>query len=596
MDARFPWVLHEAALPYCYYDTSLEKVTLRVVASAEVSRIAALYGDPYDYEKDPETEAYQWIYGEQELYPQYAGAGPQVWRVELDIPFRRRLKYGFKLEAPGGTYYFSENGLVPFSGGAAASPFNQFFFPFIHRIDAPQSPHWVRDTVWYQIFPDRFCRGEPVTPNRALADWDRDEPDHRNSFGGNLWGIRQKLDYLKELGITGIYCTPLFTAPSNHKYDTQDYFCIDPGFGDLEDLKALTEEAHQRGIRVMLDAVFNHAGEQHPYWQDVLQKQENSPYKDYFHIKSFPVKKRYKNYRDLNYDSFAFAGGMPKWNTENPGARRYLLEAAEYWIRECDIDGWRLDVSDEVSLDFWREFSARVRALKKDFYILGEMWHGAANWINPGYFNAVMNYPLGFAVRDYFLRKQTDAEAFSSGLYRALSRYGDLHNRQGFNLLDSHDTPRALSVAGGDKLALRNAFTLLFLLPGSPCIYYGTEIGMTGGADPQCRRPMVWDAAKQDRELQAFFRELIALRQNYRGIINDGVIRLESVRGLPCWEFGGGQERLRAIYSGDLGAGGPPVNLEGLEEELGRRVFSTAPMEQEIIPPGILAVYKKPFK
>ncbi|MDR2177883.1 MAG: glycoside hydrolase family 13 protein [Treponema sp.] len=583
MEAEGPRVYHRADLPDCYYDTHDKKVIIRLNAACDVDSVSLVYGDPFEHVKAADT--YRWQYREASAEKRLCGKGilPAVWCAALELPRRRRLKYGFRIKTGTGEYYFSENGLEPYSEEAATRTFNHFFFPFIHSVDAPEAPSWVAGTVWYQIFPERFCNGNPALSPPGTADWERDAPGPANFFGGDLPGIRQKLDYLADLGITGIFLNPVFKAPSNHKYDTEDYFTVDEHFGTLEDLKGLTADAHARGIRVMLDAVFNHAGERHPFWQDVLKNQEQSVYREYFHIKSFPVKERYRDPDKMPFDTFALDSRMPKWNTENPQARRYLLDAAVYWIRECNIDGWRLDVSDEVSFDFWRDFAGKVRAVKPELYIVGEMWHDASNWINPGYFNAPMNYPLGFAIAGFFLRKTTGPGEFTGRLFRALSRYSDFHNRLAFNLLDSHDTPRTLTVAGGDKPALRNAFTMLFLLPGSPCLYYGTEVGMTGGGDPECRKPMIWDEKRQDRELPAFFRDLIAFRKEHIALINSCTMRYEAEGGVSRWIIGGGENALRAVYTGEN-----PVKASG---ETGECVFSAAPVINGEIPPFTLAVF-----
>ncbi|GMO69343.1 MAG: hypothetical protein Ta2A_17470 [Treponemataceae bacterium] len=230
--------------------------------------------------------------------------------------------------------------------------------------------------------------------------------------------------------------------------------------------------------------------------------------------------------------------------------RKHLLDAAAFWITELNIDGWRLDVANEVSMDFWHDFSHLVRALKKDFYIAGEIWHDASNWIDRGCFDAVMNYPLESAISLFFLKKQTSIEQFNASLLVSLTRYSDFHNRIAFNLLDSHDTDRALTRAGGDTRLLRNAFTMLFLLPGSPCIYYGTEVGMEGGGDPDCRRPMIWDEAKQDWNLLHFFRGLIAFRKKYAFLLQDSALRYRAGDdGEHYWEFSAGNRSLVAVYT-----------------------------------------------
>ncbi|MDR1249300.1 MAG: glycoside hydrolase family 13 protein [Treponema sp.] len=574
------WVEHKASLPYCWYDRYKGKITLRLIASEDPESITVIYGDPYDWEKSG-GRGYFWRFAEAGMFRALGGTYRGVWKAEIDLPSFMRLKYGFRIKNKAEEWYFSENGLEPYGAEAVNLPHNHFFF-FVHDVDAPSAPAWTQDRVWYQIFPDRFCRGNLSVSPPGLEDWETGRPGQGSFFGGGLEGIRKKLPWLENLGINGVYLTPIFTSPSNHKYDTADYFSVDKNFGGLGELKSLIAEAHSRGIRVMLDGVFNHAGKEHPFWRDVLKNQERSVYRDYFHIRRFPVRESNKG-RDLDFDAFAFSPIMPKWNTENPGARKYLLDAAAYWIRECDIDGWRLDVANEVSFDFWKEFSRLVRALKNDFYLVGEIWHDPSPWINSGYFDAVMNYPLGLAVSDYFLERKTGAGRFTERIFSVLSRLSDLHNSMAFNLLDSHDTRRALNRAKEDKQALRNAFAMLFLLPGSPCIYYGTETGMTGGDDPDCRRPMIWDEAKQDKELLKFFKDLIGFRKIYYTIINQSVIEYKNMGNLRCWKFSGASESLYAVYAEDKP--GKPPEIPGV------RVFSTGPAESGELAPYTLAVY-----
>jgi neopullulanase len=576
-------VEHKASLPYCWYDTYRGKIVLRLAASEDPESITVIYGDPYDWEKSG-GGAYRWRFTEAEMFRALSGTCRVVWKAEIGLPVRRRLKYGFHIKTKIGEFYFSENGVEPYRAEAVNLPHNHFFFPFVHEVDAPSVPAWARDRVWYQIFPDRFCRGASSISPPGLEDWETGTPGQGSFFGGDIAGIKEKLPWLEALGITGIYLTPVFKSPSNHKYDTADYFSVDEHFGTLGELKSLIAGAHSRGIRLMLDGVFNHAGKEHPFWQDVLKNQEHSAYRDYFHIRRFPVRESNEG-GDLDFDAFAFSPKMPKWNTENPKARAYLLDAAAYWIKECDIDGWRLDVANEVSLDFWKEFSRLVRSLKKDFYLTGEIWHDPALWINSGYFDAVMNYPLGLAVSDYFLERKTDASRFTERIFSALGRLSDLHNSAAFNLLDSHDTQRALNRAKGDKQALRNAFTMLFLLPGSPCLYYGTETGMTGGEEPDCRRPMIWDETRQDKDLLDFFKNLINLKKTYYTIINQGVIEYKNHENFRRWKFSGGDESLYAVYTEDRSA--------KLPEMPGAEVFSTGPVKNGELFPYTLAVYYK---
>jgi len=518
-------IKHSASLPWCCYNKYSKKILIRIITNVDVNDINIIYGDPFDFIKDSRGE-YSWCSNEVVLNKKYISEDSILWQVELEPPKWKRMKYKFKLKIQEQNelklYYLSENGLERFSENEINDTYDYFFFPFIHEIDSPCVPAWAVNTVWYQIFPERFKSGDDSISPDGCCDWEKDKPNFKNFFGGDLIGIRDKLDYLKELGITGIYLTPIFTSPSNHKYNTTDYMNVDPHFGGKESLKALVEEAHKRDIRIMLDAVFNHAGSKHPFWRDVLINQENSPYKDYFHIRSFPVSERYLDYKAKNFDTFAFEERMPKWNTENKAVRDYLIGTACYWIKECNIDAWRLDVADEVSIDFWREFSSAVRKEKDNFYIVGEMWHDATPWINANCFDSVMNYPLGFVIRDYFLKDNISIGEFNRRLFYSISRYSKMHTEAAFNLLDSHDTSRILTMANGNKQAVRNALTMLFMLPGSPCIYYGTEIGMEGDRDnDECRRPMIWNEDKMDKEMYKYIQFLSYFRKQNINFINE---------------------------------------------------------------------------
>lgn len=597
---RVPRLTHASSFPYCYYNKYQEKIRIRVVSSPDVLSVLLFHGDPYECiqcsgEGGGEGK-WVWKYEEITVCLHSAGQEQKVWCIDLDVPVWKRLRYAFRIESDRKLYYFCDRGLFPWKAGITAQPHQHFVFPYVHAVDAAEVPAWVASTVWYQIFPERFCNGNPAITPVGAADWEKDEPARRNFFGGDLEGIRLKLGYLKGLGVNGLYLTPVFKAPSNHKYDTQDYFSIDESFGNLDDLKRLTAEAHGLGMRVMLDAVFNHVGERHAFWQDVLKNQEQSTYRDYFHIRRFPVRERFAEEEVIDYETFAFVSDMPKWNTENSEVRAYLLEAALYWIREADIDGWRLDVANEVSLDFWRVFSRRVREMKKDFYIVGEIWHDASPWINSFLFDATMNYPLGFAIQDFLLRKSIGAEEFTTRIVASLSRYSDLHNTVAFNLLDSHDTVRALTTAGGDRLALRNAFTFLLLLPGSPCLYYGTEVGMDGGDDPQNRRPMVWSKDRQDQNLLAFFQKLIAFRLAHADFINTTGIFCRDLNSGWLWTLSSNTgEEISIVYAKDT-----PVSV-GSTLVLGDKVFCTAETSSsdtesaclDDIPPFSIGVYHR---
>ncbi|MGX5609226.1 glycoside hydrolase family 13 protein [Bacillus cereus] len=437
------------------------------------------------------------------------------WQAEL-IPPHRRVEYWFELSDGEETLFYTERGFFE----NATDIKSQFKFPFLNNIDVFTAPEWVKSTVWYQIFPERFANGDSSLNPENTLEWDKTEPTPENFFGGDLEGVIQHLDHLNELGVNGIYFTPIFNASTNHKYDTTDYMSIDPHFGDTETLKRLVSECHKRGIKVMLDAVFNHCGFYFEPFQDVLKNGENSIYKDWFHIHEFPIKTNPLP----SYDTFAFTHMMPKFNTENPEVKKYLLNVARHWIVECDIDGWRLDVANEVDHQFWREFRKVVKETKKEVYILGEIWHDSMPWLQGDQFDAVMNYPFTELVLDLIAREKISISEFKNGIEELLFKYPKNVNEVAFNLLGSHDTARILNICNHNKDKLKLLFLYQLMFSGSPCIYYGDEIGMDGENDPGCRKCMIWEKEKQDTELFKFVQSLIKLRNETPSLYTGDIV------------------------------------------------------------------------
>ncbi len=451
------------------------------------------------------------------------------WEATVEPPFRR-LAYYFELRAEKERVWFTEGGCFD---RLPERP-QHFEYPFIHPADVFAPPEWVKEAVFYQIFPERFADGDPSNNPENTQPWGG-KPEWHSFFGGDLQGVLDHLDHLSELGVNAIYFTPIFEAPTNHKYDTRDYFKIDPHFGTKETLKRLVAECHKRGIRVILDAVFNHCGKTFPPFEDVLARGADSPYADWFHVREWPpgVKEGMPT-----YDTFAFVPEMPKLNTGNPDVRNYLLEVARYWIKEADIDGWRLDVANEIDHSFWREFRRVVKAAKPDAYILGEIWHDAQPWLQGDQFDAVMNYPFTNAVLDFVARGALDGKGFADALGGLLASHARPVTEAAFNLLDSHDTARLLTVCGNDKRKMKLAVVIQFTFPGVPCIYYGDEIGMDGEGDPDCRKCMVWDEHAQDRELFRFYQRIIRLRREHAAL-RTGRLRFVRARegdGLVAYE------------------------------------------------------------
>jgi cyclomaltodextrinase / maltogenic alpha-amylase / neopullulanase len=474
----------------------------------DVDSVSLVYGDPYEWEGG------KWITKEMKMIKTGSDQLFDYWLATATTP-RRRMKYGFKLTDKQETLYFTEKGFLnekPTDTGFC------FAFPFINTIDIFNAPGWVKDTVWYQIFPERFGNGNTENDPEGSLAWGSADPTPTNFFGGDLEGVIHNIDYLKELGISGIYFTPIFKAYSNHKYDTIDYMEIDPQFGDNETFKRLIKVAHEKGIKIMLDAVFNHSGFYFPQFQDVIEKGAASRYKDWFYTSEFPLVTE----PIPNYDTFAFTPFMPKLNTENPEVKEYLLEVGRYWIREFDIDGWRLDVANEVDHAFWREFRQEVKKIKPELYILGEIWHDSMPWLRGDQFDAVMNYPFTSNILDLFAKRTISAREFVENMTTVLHMYPKTVNEVAFNLVGSHDTPRILTECKDDMRRVKLIYTIMLTFMGTPCIYYGDEIGITGEQDPGCRKCMEWDVTKQNRDLFNHIQKLIGLRQEFPLLANEG--------------------------------------------------------------------------
>ncbi|MBT2757986.1 alpha-glycosidase [Mesobacillus foraminis] len=507
-------IYHRPKNNFAYaYDEQTIHIRIRA-KKGDLTKVELLYGDPYVWKNG--------TWQRDIITMQLAGSDGlfDYWFAEIKPP-SRRLRYGFKCINETDETYYTERGFQEREPNRIDS---YFCFPFLNAVDVFKAPEWVKNTIWYQIFPERFENGDSQLNPLGTLPWGG-KPSPRNYFGGDIQGIINRLDYLEELGINGIYLTPIFKAETNHKYDTTDYMELDPQFGDKKTFAELVEQCHKRGIRVMLDAVFNHSGTSFAPFKDVIENGERSAYKDWFHIRKFPLIEE----GQLNYDTFAFAEVMPKLNTENPEVKDYLLKVAKYWVKEFGIDGWRLDVANEVDHQFWREFRQAVHSIKQDVYILGEIWHDAMPWLQGDQFDAVMNYRFTNAVLDFFAKETTTKSEFQQEIIHVLQSYPESVNEVAFNLLGSHDTERILTIAEDNKDNLLHMFLFQLSFPGSPCIYYGDEIGMTGGNDPGCRKCMIWEEGKQDRDLLKNVQELITLRKQVPLFGNGGAFQWTNV-------------------------------------------------------------------
>lgn len=413
--------------------------------------------------------------------------------------------------------------------------------------DAPVTPTWIQDAIFYQIFPDRFALSDKLEKPPNLQAWDA--PPTSNAYkGGDLLGVIERLGWLTELGVNAIYFNPVFQSASNHRYHTHDYFRVDPLLGGDEVFDRLLEACRERGIRVVLDGVFNHASRGFLQFNDLLENGAESPWVDWFHVQAWPLR-AYRESEPPNYSAWWGLHALPKFNTENRQVREFIMRVAEHWIRR-GADGWRLDVPEEIKTDgFWEEFRRRVKSANPEAYLVGEIWGDASGWTNRAvrfdgtmnylFTGAVLSFAAGKRIRDevveganYQVRPPKDANAYADAIDCLFDRYDPASMRSNLNLLSSHDTPRAITAAGGDVDSMILAALLLFTFPGPPCVYYGEEIGLEGARDPDCRRGFPWDKPDSwNRDLLQAYKSLIALRRDHAALRRGDYRRLWPVPG-----------------------------------------------------------------
>lgn len=421
------------------------------------------------------------------------------------------------------------------------------------------TPDWVKQAVFYQIFPDRFARTRrdrpslPVAMQVPLEPWDA-APQVYSYKGGDLWGIAENLDYLVDLGVTALYFTPIFQSASNHRYHTHDYYQVDPLLGGNDALDDLLAAARDRQLKIVLDGVFNHASRGFFFFNDLLENGSNSPWIDWFQVEQWPLS-AYDDGKPANYKGWWNLRALPVFNHHHPPAREYIMQVGEYWMRK-GIDGWRLDVPGEIQVEgFWQEFRDRIKAINPEAYIVGEIWDDASPWLQGDQFDGVMNYlftgpTLAFTAGDrvqmplvegpgYYPYPAIDAATYGHKMTELLARYPWEIQLTQLNLLSSHDIARALSVVGEDRSSYALALLLLLTFPGAPSLYYGDEVGLVGGLDPDCRRGFPPES-QWDRALLDLHRELIALRRRHPALCL-GQYQVLAAEGLGyafarCWD------------------------------------------------------------
>ncbi|MEW6047641.1 MAG: alpha amylase N-terminal ig-like domain-containing protein [Bacillota bacterium] len=532
-----PLVDHRAEWPMA---SQQENGRLRIVLRTGRDQVAAagvVWADRYEQGGGPDRAGLgrpPWL----ERACEHSGRDAQwdYWEAELELPTGRFAYWLWVL--PGGAQSgLPAGGQVPASAsragvwwvgdsGLARARHVVWPFEWPHQLagESPAVPDWARGAFFYQIFVDRFFNGDPANDPPGTLPWPQDtsQPVPKGAglfYGGDLAGVIQKLPYLAGLGVDAIYLTPIFRSPSNHKYDTEDYLDVDPAFGTQDLLADLTAQAHRHGIRVILDLVFNHSGDRFFAFRNLLEQGAASPYREWYFPGNLPVSQA-----PPNYETFANAVvTMPKLNTANPEVRRYLVGVVRRWLQIADVDGFRLDVANEVARELWREVLESARRVKPDVFIVGEIWHRAASWLRGDMFHSVMNYPWRAPVLDFFARGSIGPTELWERLESIRFTYAPPVTEALVNLLGSHDTPRFLRLAGGELWRLEMATLFQFAYPGVAQVYYGDEVAMDGGGDPDCRRPMNWSPGRDGQSMLQLVRDLGQWRRRYPALRTGGV-------------------------------------------------------------------------
>jgi glycosidase len=479
--------------------------------------------------------------------------------------------YVFRLtEKDGKVSYFSESGVTDHYDFREAF-MDGFTFPFPNKDDETPENAKFQGRLFYQIFPDRFASSDLHKPFISQA-WDTEKPDNLYFAGGDFKGMRERLPYLRSLGVGAVYLTPIHPAGTAHRYDVEDYLSVDPKLGTEEDFRGFVKAAHEAGIFVVMDLGFNHSSNKNKLFLDVAAKGRASPYHDWYFIDGEKPSAR----KPLNYLSFAGVPEMPKLNTSNPEVQEYLCRVGERWLRDFGVDGFRLDVAFDVSHAFWRKFRERCLAANPACVLIGEDWLNSESRLGPEW-DSVMNYPFRLALLR-FREEGHDATWLADRLNGLLMRYRDQHARMMLNLLSSHDVPRWITLLDGDRDYFIQSYALTLFYPGWPCLYYGDEIFMDGGQDPYNRKGMRWESPEFGSPDHAILRKLLSLR----GLeaLKKGEARIEAAGEVLAIERSLGADSCRLEVN--LGAQAAPLAARPLI--VGRKVGSK-------LEKGGLAVY-----
>lgn len=487
---HMPWLEYRYALP----DGS---VCLRLQTGRdEFTKVEARVTSNYDM---PE------FFLKAHVYPMQPVAQDEwhTWYQVTFMPHDRRLKYLFVLQSDEQVFKLDASGL---HCGADYPEDVSEAFAFAYAYPTEPTPQWARGCVGYEIFPDRFRRGEGSQTDETLEPWTSDRVQNEYRFGGDLRGIIEAVPYLHDLGVEMVYTTPLFLSDTSHRYNTFDYYQVDPLLGTEEDLRELADVLHMNGMRLMLDGVFNHCGLQFAPFRDAVENGENSRYRDWFF---------FDDTEECGYQTFGHWPYMPKLNLADPDCAAYFLDVGRYWLRSCHIDGWRMDVSPEIWPDFWRKFRNMLREENPDGLMVAECWDDSRQWLSTGdMFHSTMSYVWSRNVWNRFCYRKISLREFDAVNNRSLMLYPEPVTQVLWNFLDTHDTARVRTRAGGSVEMQRAAAFFQFTFPGSPILYYGDELAMEGADDPFCRFPMPWERVKYS-DMHRYYRCLAEIRREH---------------------------------------------------------------------------------
>ncbi len=479
--------------------TDIDTTIFRIrTARGDITKCQLVYGDTACRNTPVDTFTVDMSVAYQDEFFDY-------YEIKFQCQFHR-ICYAFSLSDGKQQLYYYGNA---FYDHLPIDRSEYYKLPFVRCEDIVDAPMWVKNAIVYNIFPDSFATSKGYISNQPTVK-NIDCHTYNGKLGGTINGIRQNLDYISSLGVDTVYLNPIFSAGQYHKYDIIDYYSVDPCFGTNEDFAKLVEELHSRDMKIIIDGVFNHCGWQFFAFDSCVRNGKASPYWNWFYRLTEPVVRPDCQDDYPQYECFGYERLMPKLNTGNAEVQKYFCDVGAHWVSQYHIDGWRLDVADEVNDEFWRAFNKAVKQVNANTVIIGEVWQSATHWLDGSMFDSAMNYIFMRSCRDFFATRQLDANSFNGRVTEMLTTYKHNVTYAQLNLLDSHDVARFLSLCDNIEL-YKQAVLFQLTFVGTPSIFYGNEQGLTGILEEEYRRPMQFG----DGQLLQFFKQVIALRNNY---------------------------------------------------------------------------------